>query len=105
LKPEICSERTNSPPWISMLPGRFGKLVVRRPSSVVRKINCEQRATCDVRRFLNPRRSTEKHADSPNADGGRAMANFVRTFELNSNISSHDWHVQPSCQRPIRVSA
>jgi hypothetical protein len=28
------------------------------------------------------------------------LANFVRTFELNSNISSHDWHVQPSCQRP-----
>ena len=33
-------------------------------------------------------------------DGGPALANFVRTFELNSNISSHDWHVQPSCQRP-----
>ena len=30
----------------------------------------------------------------------RTLANFVRTFELNSNISSHDWHVQPSCQRP-----
>jgi hypothetical protein len=30
----------------------------------------------------------------------RTLANFVRTFELNSNTSSHDWHVQPSCQRP-----
>jgi len=38
-------------------------------------------------------------------DGGLPLANFVRSFELNSNNSSHDWHVQPSCQRPIRISA
>ena len=30
------------------------------------------------------------------------MAYLVRSFELMLEFVSHDWHVQPSCQRPNR---
>jgi hypothetical protein len=33
-------------------------------------------------------------------DGGLALANVVRSSDLNPNFPSHDWHVQPYCQRP-----
>jgi len=30
---------------------------------------------------------------------------LVRSLGFQPETSSHDWHVQPSCQRPIRISA
>jgi hypothetical protein len=129
LKPEICSERTNSllrfaSVILSGLGNRRWSLVVGRWQNRI----CERRTTKDERRlpeFTEEHRGTQELASRQ--DGGPALANFVSdTLGLGPNIytpsrtrnprreprsalldatKSHDWHVQPSCQRPNRVSA
>ena len=89
---------------------------------------CERRTTKDEQHLSE---TTEEHRGAQklasHQDGGPALANFVSdTLGLGPNIytpsgarnprrelrsafsgttKSHDWHVQPSCQRPNRVSA
>jgi len=44
-------------------------------------------------------------ASSPLSRSKGGVAHLVRSFRLYARMISHDWHVQPSCQRPKRRSA
>jgi len=55
----------------------------------------------ELRALSNPeiarrsRLAARGYKNSPASTEVKPLANFVRSFELNSNNSSHDWHVQP----------